>query len=600
MVDRQVLLKRLATSLNAALPVALHEAALEIYEMLFAQSVVGGEELPTACIGLFSFFGQANVKNKTRMIEILGKHLPAFGRDLQLLAIGLAITILPSLNEMHEALVREVGGLLDLLARPELIGVEVLAEALWVAVLRSPGCRVAGLKFISSKLGRGAQQEENDEEDTFWNEVSSMSRKQEEVCAAEGEEKEKSEADLLREYCPNMETLVVNSLTICIEDSNVLAIKASLDFLYKYLPLRSDSISEAAKKRLARSVVWLLGKRDTSVTRKINLWLFGKPDDENQYQVDQTHLSFVTDVLIDFLQKEMSLEPLKIAINLLTEHEALPALILGQLVPHLLEFCMKQEGHNENAKEVTKHMHRLIDRVRPHLPLFSLALSEALTAALARAHFADAEKSIALSAYFVGRIAKPEDLQGAVRSFLKLLLEASVLTRWQDRPLMRLALGKTIELLERHKDLLRESRTGEAELQLLLEHNGLFSDLLGRVAARGEQEVFEEEVALMNRLLAKVEEVFEIAGEEWLPNTVRNIALSNPQHFLAAIEAVGEVVERESRLGREVQAQARAAGRSNFVRRSLEKLWGILSLGHLQSRVIPLLLRLVRGFPVYF
>lgn len=29
-----------------------------------------------------------------------------YGKDLQILATGLAITILPSLNEMHEALVK--------------------------------------------------------------------------------------------------------------------------------------------------------------------------------------------------------------------------------------------------------------------------------------------------------------------------------------------------------------------------------------------------------------------------------------------------------------------------------------------------------------
>jgi hypothetical protein len=80
-----------------------------------------------------------------------------------------------------------------------------------------------------------------------------------------------------------------------------------LDFLYKYLPLKSDIISDQAKIRLARSVVWLLGKRDTSVTRKINLWLFGKPDDENQYSVNHKYLGFITEVLIDFLQKEMSI-----------------------------------------------------------------------------------------------------------------------------------------------------------------------------------------------------------------------------------------------------------------------------------------------------
>lgn len=43
----------------------------------------------------------------------------------------------------------------------------------------------------------------------------------------------------MKEYCPSIETLCVNALTLCIEDQNVLAIKASLDFLYKYLPLKS-------------------------------------------------------------------------------------------------------------------------------------------------------------------------------------------------------------------------------------------------------------------------------------------------------------------------------------------------------------------------
>jgi hypothetical protein len=115
-------------------------------------------------VGLFSFFALANAKSKCRIVEIFTKHLPTFGRDLQLLATGLAITLLPSLNEMHETLLRDVNALLDILARPEFIGQEQLAEAVWVAVLRSPACRVAGLKFLASKLGRGAQEEEQEEE----------------------------------------------------------------------------------------------------------------------------------------------------------------------------------------------------------------------------------------------------------------------------------------------------------------------------------------------------------------------------------------------------------------------------------------------------
>ena len=53
--------------------------------------------------------------------------------------------------------------MLDLMARGDLVGQQMLAEALWVAVLRSPSCRVAGLKFISSKLGKGMHEEENDD-----------------------------------------------------------------------------------------------------------------------------------------------------------------------------------------------------------------------------------------------------------------------------------------------------------------------------------------------------------------------------------------------------------------------------------------------------
>ena len=89
-----------------------------------------------------------------------------------------------------------------------------------------------------------------------------------------------------------------------IEDTNLLAIKAGLDFLYKYIPLRSDVLQDHGKLRLAKCAVWLLARRDTSVTRKINLWLFGKPNEENKYNIQQKQLNFVIDALIGFLQND--------------------------------------------------------------------------------------------------------------------------------------------------------------------------------------------------------------------------------------------------------------------------------------------------------
>ena len=46
---------------------------------------------------------------------------------MRVLITGLAVTILPSLNEMYEGLQRGVNGLLDLMARPDLVGQQMMA-----------------------------------------------------------------------------------------------------------------------------------------------------------------------------------------------------------------------------------------------------------------------------------------------------------------------------------------------------------------------------------------------------------------------------------------------------------------------------------------
>ena len=66
---------------------------------------------------------------------------------------------------------------------------------------------------------------------------SSKGKKEEVVVNAVEEEKE-SKKDV-KDYCPHIETLVVNSLIACIKDPNILVIKTALDFLYKYLPLKT-------------------------------------------------------------------------------------------------------------------------------------------------------------------------------------------------------------------------------------------------------------------------------------------------------------------------------------------------------------------------
>ena len=100
-------------------------------------------------------------------------YLPKFGKDIQMISTGILITVLPSLTEMHEPLVKEVTDLLEDLTNPDLIGQALLIESVWVAILRSSACRIAGLKYISTKLGKVEESGENehDEDDNLWNET---------------------------------------------------------------------------------------------------------------------------------------------------------------------------------------------------------------------------------------------------------------------------------------------------------------------------------------------------------------------------------------------------------------------------------------------
>jgi hypothetical protein len=59
--------------------------------------------------------------------------------------------------------------------------------------------------------------------------------------------------------------------------------------------------------KLAHAIIWLLGKRDMGVTRKINLWLFGRLDSNNKFIINEKNLDFIIEPIIYFLRKDSSL-----------------------------------------------------------------------------------------------------------------------------------------------------------------------------------------------------------------------------------------------------------------------------------------------------
>lgn len=58
------------------------------------------------CVGLFPFFSSATIRAKTKILELMNKHILKAGFELCPMATGLMVAILPGLLEMNEQLHR--------------------------------------------------------------------------------------------------------------------------------------------------------------------------------------------------------------------------------------------------------------------------------------------------------------------------------------------------------------------------------------------------------------------------------------------------------------------------------------------------------------
>jgi hypothetical protein len=121
------------------------------------------------CVGLFPFFHSATIRTKTKILELVNKHMSKVGRELCPMATGLMVAVLPGLLEMNEQLHREIIATIDQFV--EGLGQEIIIPAVWTAMLRSSPCRVPGLKYLTLKMveqGLVYEDPDDQEEDEFW------------------------------------------------------------------------------------------------------------------------------------------------------------------------------------------------------------------------------------------------------------------------------------------------------------------------------------------------------------------------------------------------------------------------------------------------
>jgi len=107
---------------------------------------------------------------------------------------------------------------------------------------------------------------------------------------------------------PNASTLVLSALLVCLEDESPLVKRNILDFLYTHVKVSHPSFSDRERVVLVEAALWLLIRKDVSITRRVNILLLGKPDLENKYNLTEEN-AFVLPLIVEAFKSIFSVVP---------------------------------------------------------------------------------------------------------------------------------------------------------------------------------------------------------------------------------------------------------------------------------------------------
>ncbi|XP_036964612.1 protein dopey-2 isoform X2 [Acanthopagrus latus] len=376
---RLIIGKRLAQCLHPALPSGVHLKALETYEVIF--KIIGtkwlAKDLFIYSSGLFPLLGHAAMAVKPVLLTLYERYYLPLQRALLPSLQAFITGLLPGLEEGLEVYDRTDALLLKLSL---LVGQQVFYGALWGSMLVSPMVRLPASVFIVTHFDRMASL-----------------RQQTHMLGYD-------------------HRLVVKSVCLSLQDSNVLVQRNMLEILLYFFPFAEcldpmeSSISMSVKELItvvsAASLTLL--RRDMSLNRRLYAWLLGtdikggmvaphptissSTEDHTSYYFSTFSRDCLVQALINILkQKDVQsdpenvigyLRPFRIIISLLDKPEIGPVVlssVLLEVVRAFHSYCRGMLGEenitstglsgnqlaskikeNKNASEIIKTMNMLV------------------------------------------------------------------------------------------------------------------------------------------------------------------------------------------------------------------------------------------------
>ena len=263
--NRHILSKRLAQCLNPECPGGVHEVVLDIYDVILHNIISKNEaklmdNLGLYACGLFPFFQNASLTNKEKYLNIIVKNnlLCIDANELILCLPGLLASIIPGLDDNNDKMTQLIYDTLDIIKLR--LKDHTFYGVYWTLILRNKQIRTSGMKYLLEKTNKYKDYEQS----------------------------KLSKEDIIKNFYPNINTTVVNSLCSVIEDNDIPTVRMGMDFIITRFPLskENDLINDNSKITLIISALKLLVRNEYSTTRRLNNWLLGisNPDDDIDYE----------------------------------------------------------------------------------------------------------------------------------------------------------------------------------------------------------------------------------------------------------------------------------------------------------------------------
>lgn len=376
---RLIIGKRLAQCLHPALPSGVHLKALETYEVIF--KIIGtkwlAKDLFIYSSGLFPLLSHAAMAVKPVLLALYERYYLPLQRALLPSLQAFITGLLPGLEEGLEVYDRTDALLLKLSL---LVGQQVFYGALWGCALVSPMVRLPASVFIVTHFDR----------------MVSLSQQ-----------------TYMLGYDHH---LVVKSLSLSLQDSNVLVQRNMLEILLYFFPFAtclnpveaSIAMSVEDLETLVSAALLTLLRRDMSLNRRLYAWLLGTDikggmvaphpalsttiEEHTAFYFNTYSKDYLVQALINIIkQKDVEsdpekffgyLRPFRILMSLLDKPEIGPVVlsnVLLELVRAFYNYCQEMLGEeainssglsgnpltskikeNKNASEIIKTMNMLL------------------------------------------------------------------------------------------------------------------------------------------------------------------------------------------------------------------------------------------------